>query len=204
MGRGSTGVFIVMIICLDQAHILPLERAKPHLPIALHRRRGTPSGSRRLRTCVCSTIPSRQGRIAGRDCYLSLEPHPMRLTHHGRQPPASSLLLQLAHKCILNSFYGYVMRKGARWYSMEMAGVVTHTGANIIKVWRPQPPCSSEGGGSARAADRWGTGNGFEDVRESLLHATSELVCCTFSCNAGMWARIMSVETDALLGQGHS
>lgn len=25
-------------------------------------------------------------------------------------------LLQLAHKCILNSFYGYVMRKGARWY----------------------------------------------------------------------------------------
>ncbi len=43
-------------------------------------------------------------------------------------------LPQLAHKCILNSFYGYVMRKGARWYSMEMAGVVTHTGANIIKV----------------------------------------------------------------------
>ena len=41
--------------------------------------------------------------------------------------------LQLAHKCILNSFYGYVMRKGARWYSMEMAGVVTHCGANIIK-----------------------------------------------------------------------
>jgi len=31
--------------------------------------------------------------------------------------------LQLAHKCILNSFYGYVMRKGARWYSMEMAGI---------------------------------------------------------------------------------
>lgn len=41
--------------------------------------------------------------------------------------------LQLAHKCILNSFYGYVMRKGARWYSMEMAGVVCNTGANIIK-----------------------------------------------------------------------
>ena len=41
--------------------------------------------------------------------------------------------LQLAHKCILNSFYGYVMRKGARWYSMEMAGVVTLTGANIIQ-----------------------------------------------------------------------
>lgn len=41
--------------------------------------------------------------------------------------------LQLAHKCILNSFYGYVMRRGARWYSMEMAGVVTHTGALIIR-----------------------------------------------------------------------
>ncbi|XP_058067456.1 DNA polymerase epsilon catalytic subunit A-like isoform X2 [Magnolia sinica] len=41
--------------------------------------------------------------------------------------------LQLAHKCILNSFYGYVMRKGARWYSMEMAGVVTYTGAKIIQ-----------------------------------------------------------------------
>jgi DNA polymerase epsilon subunit 1 len=41
--------------------------------------------------------------------------------------------LQLAHKCILNSFYGYVMRKGARWYSMEMAGVVTLTGALIIQ-----------------------------------------------------------------------
>lgn len=41
--------------------------------------------------------------------------------------------LQLAHKCILNSFYGYVMRRGARWYSMEMAGVVTHTGKLIIQ-----------------------------------------------------------------------
>lgn len=40
--------------------------------------------------------------------------------------------LSLAHKCILNSFYGYVMRKGARWHSMEMAGVVTYTGANLI------------------------------------------------------------------------
>ncbi|KAH3743851.1 DNA polymerase epsilon catalytic subunit A [Pelomyxa schiedti] len=39
---------------------------------------------------------------------------------------------QLAHKCILNSFYGYVMRKGARWRSMEMAGIVTHTGFQII------------------------------------------------------------------------
>lgn len=40
--------------------------------------------------------------------------------------------LQLAHKCILNSFYGYVMRKGSRWFSMEMAGIVCFTGANII------------------------------------------------------------------------
>jgi hypothetical protein len=31
--------------------------------------------------------------------------------------------LQMAHKCILNSFYGYVMRKGSRWFSMEMVGV---------------------------------------------------------------------------------
>ncbi|CAK9115054.1 DNA polymerase epsilon catalytic subunit A (DNA polymerase II subunit A) [Durusdinium trenchii] len=41
--------------------------------------------------------------------------------------------LQLAHKCILNSFYGYVMRKGARWHSMKMAGIVTYTGANLIR-----------------------------------------------------------------------
>ena len=41
--------------------------------------------------------------------------------------------LQLAHKIILNSFYGYVMRKGSRWYSMEMAGIVTHTGSEIIQ-----------------------------------------------------------------------
>lgn len=41
--------------------------------------------------------------------------------------------LQLAHKCILNSFYGYVMRKGARWFSMEMAGIVTNTGGLIIR-----------------------------------------------------------------------
>ncbi|KAI3653215.1 hypothetical protein MP228_002640 [Amoeboaphelidium protococcarum] len=44
--------------------------------------------------------------------------------------------LQLAHKCILNSFYGYVMRKGSRWYSMEMAGIVCLTGANIIQLAR--------------------------------------------------------------------
>jgi DNA polymerase epsilon subunit 1 len=41
--------------------------------------------------------------------------------------------LQTAHKCILNSFYGYVMRRGARWYSMPMAGIVTYTGSMLIQ-----------------------------------------------------------------------
>lgn len=44
--------------------------------------------------------------------------------------------LQLAHKVILNSFYGYVMRKGSRWYSMEMAGITCLTGARIIQMAR--------------------------------------------------------------------
>ncbi|GAO17735.1 hypothetical protein UVI_02033370 [Ustilaginoidea virens] len=44
--------------------------------------------------------------------------------------------LQLAHKVILNSFYGYVMSKGSRWYSMEMAGVTCLTGATIIQLAR--------------------------------------------------------------------
>ncbi|QPG73937.1 hypothetical protein FOA43_001252 [Brettanomyces nanus] len=44
--------------------------------------------------------------------------------------------MQLAHKVILNSFYGYVMRKGSRWYSMEMAGVTCLTGATIIQMAR--------------------------------------------------------------------
>lgn len=44
--------------------------------------------------------------------------------------------LQLAHKVILNSFYGYVMRKASRWYSMEMAGVTCLTGAKIIQMAR--------------------------------------------------------------------
>lgn len=57
--------------------------------------------------------------------------------------------LQLAHKCILNSFYGYVMRKGARWFSMEMAAMVTHTGANIIK----QAKCLIEGIGRVLELD---------------------------------------------------
>ena len=41
--------------------------------------------------------------------------------------------LQVAHKVILNSFYGYVMRKGSRWFSMEIGGIICHTGSNIIK-----------------------------------------------------------------------
>ncbi|KAI9351947.1 hypothetical protein BD770DRAFT_393656 [Pilaira anomala] len=44
--------------------------------------------------------------------------------------------LQLAHKVILNSFYGYVMRKGARWHSLEMAGIVCLTGSKIIQMAR--------------------------------------------------------------------
>ncbi|KAI1074006.1 DUF1744-domain-containing protein [Whalleya microplaca] len=44
--------------------------------------------------------------------------------------------LQLAHKVILNSFYGYAMRKGSRWYSLEMAGVTCLTGATIIQLAR--------------------------------------------------------------------
>lgn len=44
--------------------------------------------------------------------------------------------LQLAHKVILNSFYGYVMRKGLRWYLMEMAGITCLTGATIIQMAR--------------------------------------------------------------------
>ncbi|XP_075591225.1 DNA polymerase epsilon catalytic subunit 1 [Dermatophagoides farinae] len=41
--------------------------------------------------------------------------------------------LQLAHKCVLNSFYGYVMKRSARWHSIEMAALVTYVGGNIIK-----------------------------------------------------------------------
>ncbi|CAF5060864.1 unnamed protein product, partial [Rotaria sp. Silwood1] len=41
--------------------------------------------------------------------------------------------LQLAYKCILNSFYGYVIRRGSRWHRMEMRGIVCTTGSTIIK-----------------------------------------------------------------------
>ena len=70
------------------------------------------------------------------DRVTLLHRHPVRIA------AAKSMVLlydslQLAHKCILNSFYGYVMRKGARWRSMEMAGVVTHLGGTIITVGAP-------------------------------------------------------------------
>ncbi len=62
---------------------------------------------------------------------------PLHRTHTRSPTRVACKLLQLAHKCILNSFYGYVMRRGARWYSMEMAGVVTNTGAEIIQAPTP-------------------------------------------------------------------
>ncbi|KAL0233672.1 hypothetical protein PCE1_002181 [Barthelona sp. PCE] len=40
--------------------------------------------------------------------------------------------LQLAHKCILNSFYGYVAKKGAKWGNKVMGGIVTNIGGSII------------------------------------------------------------------------
>ena len=58
---------------------------------------------------------------------LTLTPHPH------PHPHPTPIPIPIPHQCILNSFYGYVMRRGARWYSMEMAGVVTYNGANIIK-----------------------------------------------------------------------
>lgn len=42
--------------------------------------------------------------------------------------------LQVAYKCVLNSFYGYVMRGGSRWFSLEMAATVCNTGGEIIKL----------------------------------------------------------------------
>lgn len=44
------------------------------------------------------------------------------------------------------------MRKGARWYSMEMAGVVTYTGATIIQVW----PSIATSSGQIRDFPSWG------------------------------------------------
>lgn len=42
--------------------------------------------------------------------------------------------IQVAYKCILNSFYGYAMRVGSRWFSLEMAATVCKTGGEIIKL----------------------------------------------------------------------
>lgn len=48
----------------------------------------------------------------------------------GLNPHLVTLLLVSPNN---RQFYGYVMRKGARWRSMEMAGIVTYTGALLIK-----------------------------------------------------------------------
>lgn len=42
--------------------------------------------------------------------------------------------IQVAYKCVLNSFYGYVMREGSRWFSLKMAAAVCHVGGEIIKL----------------------------------------------------------------------
>ncbi|ELA42787.1 uncharacterized protein VICG_00102 [Vittaforma corneae ATCC 50505] len=42
--------------------------------------------------------------------------------------------LQVAYKCILNSFYGYAMREGSRWFSLEMAATVCNVGGQIIRL----------------------------------------------------------------------
>ena len=78
--------------------------------------------------------------------------------------------LQLAHKCILNSFYGYVMRKGARWRSMEMAGVTTHLGGTIITVRFSS--LSPPGRAQARGARRPAAGAGH---RRHLVHSPRQL-----------------------------
>ena len=93
-------------------------------------RRACGWGSARVAACLPACLPN-----------PSPPPPPHTHTH----------ALQLAHKCILNSFYGYVMRKGARWYSMEMAGVVTHTGASIIKVGVGGVGGGCRGGGEGEA-----------------------------------------------------
>jgi len=42
--------------------------------------------------------------------------------------------IQVAYKCILNSFYGYAMREGSRWFSLEMAATVCNVGGEVIKL----------------------------------------------------------------------
>ena len=98
-----------------------------------------PPAPNNTRTCICDTgrygsrMTLLQGCSAVSMCIvLQAAGNPIEV-----QAAADMVVLydslQLAHKCILNSFYGYVMRRGARWYSMEMAGVVTNTGAEIIQ-----------------------------------------------------------------------
>lgn len=96
--------------------------------------------------------------------------------------------LQLAHKCILNSFYGYVMRKGARWYSMEMAGVVTLTGANIIQVgaWG----CTCVRGHAHAAAVNASCGAEGAEGAEGPQQRAGETACC--ADDVGMRARCAS------------
>ena len=76
-------------------------------------------------------------KVKGKEAKRALEDAVHRHDTSGREQWSDTVLvydsLQLAHKCILNSFYGYVMRRGARWHSIEMAGIVTNTGAELIK-----------------------------------------------------------------------
>ncbi|KAG8871302.1 DNA polymerase epsilon catalytic subunit [Tulasnella sp. 331] len=72
--------------------------------------------------------------------YIDTSPHKTRKKNLDTAKDGGSVAeiaeAKLAHKCILNSFYGYVMPKGARWYSMEMAGITCLTGATIIQMAR--------------------------------------------------------------------
>lgn len=85
--------------------------------------------------------------------------------------------LQLAHKCILNSFYGYVMRKGSRWHSMEMAGIVCHSGSTIITR-------------SREIIEQVSTG--FRQVqmcrfREFKFYVGREITSCAYTCKICFW-----------------
>ena len=80
--------------------------------------------------------------------------------------------LQLAHKCILNSFYGYVMRKGARWRSIQMAGVTTHLGGTIITV--PRFPVSLKRIGSKEVGRARGA-SARAGHRRNLVHFAAQL-----------------------------
>lgn len=55
-------------------------------------------------------------------------------THENKKNLVVYNSLQVAYKCILNSFYGYVMREGSRWFSLEMAATVCNVGGQIIKL----------------------------------------------------------------------